>query len=115
MATATSHAEGLRELADWIEENEEALRPNDLGSSPVLLLCRIDKDEFLVTARALGPEHAEIERDGHHLNVTRRFGPIKVQVYIDHGKVGTAKTTMRPTTEWELDADVREALNEAAV
>lgn len=112
---AVSVAEGLRELADWVEANEEMLTPSDLSATQTLLICRVDKDEFIAAAHALGVEHSEVNNDRRYLNVTRRFGPIKVQVFIDASKVGAATERMRPTTEYQIDADVRSALGIKAV
>lgn len=107
--TAAEHASGLRQLADWIEQNEKTLKPDDLRGA-ALLICRIDKDEFLEAVEALGVEGAEITSDSY-LNVSRWFGPIKVQVYIDTSKVGESTTRLRKTSEWELHEDVRAVLH----
>ena len=109
MAAAISYAAGLRELADWIDENEGLLKAHDFSPRSTLLICRGEKDEFLEAAQALGIEHSEMEQKGRYLNVTRHFGPIDVQVYIDAVKVGTPTTRLRPTTEWELDPEVSTA------
>lgn len=110
-----AHADGLRELADWIEANADIITGTDLSNPPALLFCRIDADEFVTAAQALGIEQSDVEIKSGYLNVTRTFGPFAAQVYIDADKVGEAKTKMRPTTEWEIDPAVRDALGTKAV
>lgn len=110
-----AHADGLRELADWIEENSEVFTGSDFSGQSPILLCRIDQDDFVATAQALGVEQSEVEVKSDYLYVSRSFGPLRVAVYIAADKVGTEQTKMRPTTEWEIDPTVRDALGREVV
>ena len=110
-----AHADGLRELADWIEENADVISGSDFSNPPALLLCRIDADEFVTAAQALGIEQSEVGIKSGYLNVSRTFGPFRAEVYIDANKVGESKTKMRPTTEWEINPAIRDALGTKAV
>lgn len=108
-ATKTAeYAAGLRELADWFEEHGEQLSLGDVNQDARLPICRTTQDEFLDAARMLGP--CERDEDRRYFTLTRRFGPVRIDLFIDPKHVGTSKTTMRPTTEWELNPEVRTLL-----
>lgn len=106
--TAATHAQGLRDLADWLEANADILTGSDLGSPIKLYFCRIDRDEFVEAAQRLGGGDYEVK--GKYLQVRRPFGPIEVHLYIDADKVGRSKTRLRETVEYEIDPEILAAL-----
>lgn len=109
-ATAAEQAAGLRELADWIETNHDVVHAGDFSAT--LLMCRIDRAEFIEAARALTPTERDMN-DPSWFTLIRRFGPLKAQLYIAYDKVGEAHTELRPVESWKLDQDVRDALKVA--
>lgn len=85
MSRATDMAAGLRELADWLDENEGALPDSNLSELMVNVWCR-DKDEFLTAARSLAGRREKIA-DDHYFTVRRSFGPVHVDVYTARSEV----------------------------
>jgi predicted Co/Zn/Cd cation transporter (cation efflux family) len=105
---AHEYAQGLREFADWIEEHAELLSDHSDLRSTTVMLCRIDREEFVELAVALDGEQDTDDRS--HFSVIREFGGLTVKAFTNYEVVGTAIPRMREITEWELDPDVRVAL-----
>lgn len=112
---AQDHANGLRELADWIEEHADIISGSDFSNPPALLLCRLNPDAFVAAAQALGVEQSEVSIKSGYLNVSRAFGPFRAEVFIEADEVGESTTQMRPTTEWTINPEIRDALGTKAV
>jgi len=72
MITAIEYANGLRELADWIEEHPEMPRPG-----PTLNVYELNsRDEAVACLKALGSCKKEYTENNFYLS--REFGPIKL-------------------------------------
>jgi hypothetical protein len=71
-------AQGLRELADWIEKNPESVLPSELVSGGSLKIFQVSgKDEMAAIARAFGTCEKEVDSDFFRL--VKMFGPIRVE------------------------------------
>jgi hypothetical protein len=74
-------ARGLRQLADFVEDNPEFAR----AINQHFLMYVTERDEFVRLARQLGTSRKDPDNDWYRL--IRRFGPIGLQLYSDRAKV----------------------------
>lgn len=113
---AQNLSEGLRDLADWIDRHSTDLEQSDLSQNIRLLMCRIDRDEFVASVPLLeGQYEVDTDTDTKYLALIRWFGPVGLHLYIEKAKVGERVERMRPATDWELDPDVAAAITPEAV
>lgn len=99
------YARGLRDLADWVEQNADQLEDrelrDDLGQ---IFVCRLGRDEFVDAVRMLGT--GDKTSDDSYFNVTRRFGPVAVQAYTPRATVCQRVVTgVRTVTRQVPDPD----------
>ncbi|MCR4338569.1 MAG: hypothetical protein NUW01_01645 [Gemmatimonadaceae bacterium] len=73
-------ADGLRELADWMDAHPEV----NIAPFEVLHYC-LDKDEFRTSVRAMG--RGEKSTSDPYFFVTRWFGPVALRTYAAREKV----------------------------
>ena len=113
-AKAQTISEGLRSLADWIDVHHVDLEESDLSGPVRLLLCRINREQFIASIPLLDGQY-EIDDDGKFLNLIRRFGPLELHLYIEKDRIGERVERMRTTTDWELAPEVAAAIAPEAV
>lgn len=112
--THVAVAEGLRQLADWIESHPDVEVPYDLRNG--LTIFTYSKEDLAKVARSLGK--CTKKSDDLSYTVTRNFGPIEVSGYASRGsvcqrvKVGTQKV-QKPDPEFtppmiEVEEDIYE-------
>lgn len=102
---AAQYAKGLREFADWVEENPGMLDSFELQRELTVLKCAVDADRFADLYATLGTD-LPVEVGPQWAEVHRRFGPIDVQVYTDRENVCRPVTSTVETTEWVYDPPV---------
>lgn len=100
---------GLREFADWIEENGDFLTDhgdmNDPGWN--FNMCALERDTLAQYARVLGKAEKGVE--GDWFKVTRKFGPIIAYAFASREKVCTKVVTgTREVTETVRDPEMLE-------
>ena len=94
--TAQKMSQGLRELADFLDE-----QPEFLGHPYFSILKHVDnREQFLELARKLGTFEKEVSDE--HYNLNRMFGPIKLQVYCERDVVCTKRIVTKTieVEEW---------------
>ena len=114
---AKEYVYGLRELADWIEENEEFVESKHLlqDSLGSLLMCALTEEELAQQVQVLG--RGQKSGDDRYFKVTRQFGPVQVYAFIQREKVcrKVTRTELREVevTEWECEDSILDHLPEA--
>ena len=96
--------DGLRSLADWLEQNPDALAL--MKSETTINLWVYDKDRFRALVSKLGA--CEKDQAGGVFWVRKRFGPINLEINTSRENVCERKVTKRTITEEvpDLDGDV---------
>lgn len=74
--SAREQADGLRELADWIEAHPDIA---ERMAPPYLVIIADDADDMAHKARALGGKRSKHVGD-EWVDVERKFGPVRVTV-----------------------------------
>ena len=77
---------GLRELADWIEDHPGFVNPAECDSWYLLKLCH-SREDLAKAVQTLG--NVEKRPDGNYFNVRRYFGPLIIEAYISREQVCT--------------------------
>ena len=104
---------GLRELADFLDENPDFADNNNREIIFYNYVCK--QERFLELAQQLGPFEKDI--NDTYYTLQRTFGPIKVQVYCDRDLICTKRMVTKTieVEEWDCPEHLLSNNGEKAV
>lgn len=97
-ATASQYAAGLRDLADWLEANEDVIG-SDLYEGELTAFPEDEKDTVRAWAKAMAPCEKQYPEMSPLFRLVKDFGPVKLRAVFDREAVCTRVVTTETVTK----------------